>query len=79
MLVSGERIPIFGIASDISIILLPQSCTEVMPRARDKAGPRAVWPYVSMFYVISLDKSQFLRRLSPKNLSYFLPVLNIYS
>jgi hypothetical protein len=59
--------PMFGIASETKIIRLPTSCTEAIPKAIDRAGPSAVWPYVSKFYVISLDISQFFNLLSPKN------------
>ncbi len=65
----------FVIESVTNITRLPWSCYDIIPIARVNAGPNAVHPpyfnrSIDIFYT-----SNLFNRLSPKYLSYYLPLL----
>lgn len=67
-------IPKLGRESVTSTTLLPSSCMEMMPIARARAGPSAVLPPPFTLFIDILDRSMLLILLSPKYLSYYLPL-----
>lgn len=71
---SVVSIPKLGRESVTSTTLLPSSCMEMMPIARARAGPSAVLPPPFTLFIDILDRSMLLILLSPKYLSYYLPL-----